>query len=159
MLLEPDLIHQIANFIANEGSLGQWCRKRDVRFNNVYGWIHDDRQRLSIYAKAIEARGARLTDKVQDRMEALLDADPRKAAGRNGKILALNKLPDSVAAAMTEVSQSPRGEVKLKLVAPDRAVELAGRHLGMFRDKVEVSGDIGISTRLAAARQRASSRK
>lgn len=159
LLLEPSTLDSICESVANRGSLGTWCAQKDVRFSSVHGWLHADRERLAQYARALEAAKARMEAKVTDRIEALLDADPRKAAGRGGKILALNKLPDSVAAAMTEVSQSPRGEVKLKMVPPDRAVELAGRSLGMFRDKVEVSGDIGISTRLAAARKRASAGK
>lgn len=44
--------------------------------------------------------------------------------------------------------------MEMKLHDKSRALELLGRHLGMFTDKLEVSGTVNLATRLAAARRR-----
>ena len=43
---------------------------------------------------------------------------------------------------------------KIKFADRDRALELLGRHLKMFTEKLEVTGIDGLADRLAKARQR-----
>lgn len=71
-----------------------------------------------------------------------------------------SELTDDEAALVSEVSEtvSQAGTaVKLKTHDKVRALELLGKHLGMFVDKVEHSGAIagGLAERMAAARTRA----
>lgn len=47
--------------------------------------------------------------------------------------------------AIQEVSVSDKGTFKFKLYDKQKALELMGRHLGMFIDKVEHSGNVDIS--------------
>jgi len=44
--------------------------------------------------------------------------------------------------------------MEMKIHDKTRALELLGRHLGLFTDKLEVSGTVNLATRLAAARRR-----
>lgn len=154
LMLDPSTLDSICEFVANRGTVIRWCREKDIRFNEVWGWLHGEKDRLAAYAKALEVSKARLEAKVTDRMEEMMDADVRDAVGPKGRLLPTKKLPDAVARSVVEISDTPRGGTKLKLVAPDRSTEMMGRHLGMFRDKLDVKVEGGIAGRLAAARQR-----
>ena len=54
-----------------------------------------------------------------------------------------DKIDDDTAAALSEVSQTKEGALKIKLHDKKGALELLGRHLGLFKDKVEHSGPGG----------------
>ena len=49
--------------------------------------------------------------------------------------------------AIQEVSINSRGTFTFKLYDKQKALELMGRHLGMFNDKLELSGNVDISER------------
>ncbi|HQN14164.1 MAG TPA: terminase small subunit, partial [Quisquiliibacterium sp.] len=71
-----------------------------------------------------------------------------------------SELTDDEAALVSEVAETVSaagGGLKLKTHDKVKALELLGKHLGMFVDKVEHSGAIagGLAERMAAARQRA----
>ena len=63
-------------------------------------------------------------------------------------------LADAEAALVAEIVAPQGRTVKIKLYDRLKALELLGRHLGMFRDRMEVSGFPGIAERLEAAAQR-----
>ncbi len=52
------------------------------------------------------------------------------------------------------VKQTKEG-LQVMMRSQDKALELIGRHLAMFTDKVELSGKVGLADRLEAARKRA----
>lgn len=59
------------------------------------------------------------------------------------QMVASEELDDETAAAIAEVSQNTTGGVKIKLHDKRAALVDIGRHLGMFRDRVEHSGPNG----------------
>ena len=68
-----------------------------------------------------------------------------------------DKLTDDQRAAIQGVRPTNFGW-EIKLCDKIKALELLGRHIGMFADKLEVKGSIDIASVLAAARGRASNR-
>ena len=62
-------------------------------------------------------------------------------------------LSDDQRAAIASIKQGANG-VEIKLHDKIKALELLGRHIGMFTDKLEVKGAIDIASVLAAARGR-----
>ena len=59
------------------------------------------------------------------------------------QMVASEELDDETAAAIAEVSQNTTGGVKIKLHDKRAALVDIGRHLGMFKDRVEHSGPNG----------------
>ena len=57
------------------------------------------------------------------------------------QIVASEDIDDETAAAIAEISQTSNGGVKIKLHDKRAALVDMGRHLGMFKDKVEHSAD------------------
>lgn len=161
--MERSSLDQLCATIAGGGTLAEWCKARGVLYRLAYEWVHGDVDHLKAYAKALEARAANLTDRVIGGFRTISEADPRLAFDAGGKLLPIHKLPDSIAMASAgvEVAVDDDGEAttKLRLNSRDRALESLGRHLGMFKDRLEVSGSIGFADRLRAARHRASQPK
>lgn len=63
-------------------------------------------------------------------------------------------LPDEITAAIAEVRQTRDG-IAIKMHSKSAGVELAARHFGMLKEKLEISADDDLSAVLAAARARA----
>lgn len=120
----------------------------------------------------IEARVAELVHKGAEKAEATIErvlkelgrigfSDLRKAFTPNGALLPPEEWDDDTAAAIAavEVVTRPTGERdeldrpivehvhKLKLWDKNSALEKIAKHLGMFVDRVEHSGEIGVTTK------------
>lgn len=158
ILAEPEALDEICHYIADRHTLADWCKAKVMRYMVVYSWLHDDKDRLDRYSKALEVRNQHLTDRVVSGLTTITDADHRLAFDKRGKLLQPHKLPDSIAGAVAgiDVTTNERGErtTKLKLNSRDRGHELLGRHLGMFRDRVELDVKHSFAERLKAARER-----
>lgn len=91
--------------------------------------------------------------------EALLDeGELRFAVANQVELISSDKIDDDTAAAIAEVKMTDKGGLSLKLHDKRAALVDIGRHLGMFKDRVDVtSGDekleadeVSRATRLAA---------
>lgn len=88
--------------------------------------------------------------------------DVRQLHDGEGKLLAIHELPDDVAHSISsidiykdftegvEIGETKRFKLHDKL----KAFELLGRHLKLFTDKVELSGQVSLAEKLERARKR-----
>lgn len=89
-------------------------------------------------------------------------ADIRRIFRDGGELIPIHELDDETASALAgcDIVTVQKGEgaveyvAKVKLGDKLQALQLIGRHLGMFQDRLEVTGNIGLADRLAAARRR-----
>jgi phage terminase small subunit len=63
----------------------------------------------------------------------------------NIQIVASEEIDEDTAAAIAEISQNATGGIKVKLHDKRAALVDLGRHLGLFKDKVEHSGSINLN--------------
>lgn len=163
LLAEPETLDDLCALIADRRTLSEWCKAKSVRYMVAYNWLHDDKDRLSRYSKALEVRNAHLSDRVITGLVAISDADHRQAFDKKGKLLQPHQLPDSLVGAVAgiDIVTGERGErtTKLKLNDRGQAHERLGRHLGMFRDRLEVDMNHSFAAKLEAARQRVAKAK
>jgi phage terminase small subunit len=100
----------------------------------------------TIVQKAMDARADRVNVRADDVLRELARigfADLRKAvtwSGGSVNLVPSESLDDDTAAAVSEVRQTADG-VAIKLHSKPDALQQMGRHLGMFKDKVELSTD------------------
>lgn len=121
-------------------------------------------------AEALAAREKR-TGVTQDRVIRELArigfSDIRTLFDEGGNLRKMADLPDEVAAAVASVEVVTKslgeGEVeyvhKIKLWDKPKALEMIGRHLKMFTDKIEVDASSGFAELLKRSRERARSRR
>ena len=118
---------------------------------------------IAVQQKAREARTGVTADRVIRELARIAFGNMRAVMrwGADGVSLReSSELTDDEAALVSEVAETVSaagGGLKLKTHDKVKALELLGKHLGMFVDKVEHSGAIagGLAERMAAARQRA----
>lgn len=118
---------------------------------------------IAVHQKAREARTGVTADRVISELARIAFGNQRAVMtwGADGVSLREStELTDDEAALVSEVAEtvSAAGNgLKLKTHDKVKALELLGKHLGMFVDKVEHSGSIagGLAERMAAARKRA----
>ena len=95
-----------------------------------------------------EARTGVTADRVLTELARVAFGDPRKVMswGPDGVTLTSSRdLSDDEAALVAEASETTSangGSIKMKMNDKMKALELLGKHLGMFTDKVEHSGSI-----------------
>jgi phage terminase small subunit len=72
---------------------------------------------------------------VLERLKKIVEADPRKAFGPDGRALLPTELPDELAIAIAGIEVGDT--TKIRLVDRLKALELIGKHIGMFVDRVQ----------------------
>ena len=124
----------------------------------------------------IDKQDAKLNEKLELSVEWVIrrlmrraNIDPRKFYNADGSLKSVTELDDDAAACLAGVeieklyqhfgkgqAQNTGTLTKIKYCDPDRSLEMLGRHLKMFTDKVELTGAEQLVARLQAARVRIS---
>lgn len=123
--------------------------------------------------KAIQAgmdkRAERLeitSDRVLNEIGKMAFFDPRKLLNEDGSPKPIHELDDDTAMAIAGIEMVTKGNevhgyadvLKIKLADKSKNLELLGRHLKLFTDRIEVDVSDELATRLKAARERAKNR-
>lgn len=131
--------------------------------------------RIPKVSEAVAAKQKKVAEKLElDATMVLKDllvharADFRRAYDKDGRLLPVHEIPDDVALAITSTKvfeewgsdgdggKVPVGEVReVKFSDKLRALELLGKHLKLFTDKLEVKVDGSFADLLKKARERA----
>ena len=104
--------------------------------------------------QAIERRAARLNikaDRVLDEFCKIAFADRAGIAQvKRGRVIVTDtsKLTDEQKAALSEVSETQSG-ISVKLESKTEALKMIGKHLGMFVEKIEHSGNVKLTNQLS----------
>jgi phage terminase small subunit len=93
--------------------------------------------------KAIKWRGHLVSE--EDNPEGGDIAVIKTVVTNHVELIDSDKLDDDTAAAVSEISQNQSGGIKLKLHDKRAALVDIGKHLGMFKDRLELSGDMAVT--------------
>lgn len=101
-------------------------------------------------------------DRVLKEIARLAFFDPRRLLNGDGTPKAIHELDDDTAAAVAGIDIVTKGNedlgyadvMKIKLADKSKNLELLGRHLKLFTDKIEVDVGADLATRMKEARER-----
>ncbi len=101
-------------------------------------------------------------DRVLKEISRLAFFDPRKLLNADGTPKSIHELDDDTAAAVAGIDIVTRGNedlgyadiMKVKLADKSKNLELLGRHLKLFTDKIEVDVSDSLADRIKEARER-----
>jgi phage terminase small subunit len=116
--------------------------------------------------QGMDARAKRndiTSDRVLKEIARLAFFDPRKLLNADGTPKSIHELDDDTAAAVAGIDIVTRGNedlgyadiMKVKLADKSKNLELLGRHLKLFTDKIEVDVSDSLADRIKEARERA----
>lgn len=145
---EPDFIDDICDEIASTThTLVEISIKHDIRYHELYQWVHSDPDRMAAYVKALESRNANLQDRVLRALVRVAEFDIRELYDEHGNLKSVQELPEHVAKVIASMDMEAvvgaDGGVRMvptKIRTADRmrGIENIGRHTQMFTDKVAV---------------------
>lgn len=157
MALTPLIQRFVDEYIIDFNALESYIRAgykctRKSALANAYRLLTREDVQEAIREKQLErSRRTEITsDRVLVEIARLAFNDPRKAFDKYGSLLPIKDWPDEVAAAISSIKVKEIadqdgnviGELKeVKFWDKGKQIELAGKHLGMFTDKVQHSGD------------------
>jgi phage terminase small subunit len=109
-------------------------------------------------AEAMESRSRRTgitADRVLQELAAIAFADPRRLFDPDGAPLPLSDLDDDIARAVATVEHGPAGGVgggpaaaRMRLHDKLKALEMLGRHLGLFSERLRLTGELTATHRV-----------
>jgi hypothetical protein len=142
-LVEPESMEKLCDYISDGHTLSEYCAEYKLKFRMVHDFIHADNTKLALFNAASNARTAQLEDGVLSSLRNAATIDPRKFFDNSGKLVNVQDLPDNVAASITEISSVVDKEgdetVKIKYTPRHTANQDLGKHLGMFKDRIDLT--------------------
>lgn len=161
LLADPATLDDVLSFVMDGGTVAEWAVSKDVQSGALRVWFEADPDRAKMLADAETTRRAQLTDVAFTTIRQLATTDIRTAFKADGTLKKPKDLPDDLAAAVngieTTVGEDGQTRTRLRFTPRDRGVELLGRTLSLFKDRLAVDLQVGLADRLQAARKRVAS--
>lgn len=149
---KEETIDEICAHVANGGALTGLCDVWQVRYSDIVVWIYQDKSRSIPYENALRANGEWMVNKLLDELRKIATVDIRRAYDEHGALKPIAEIPAEVAGCIqaieTEELFHGKGEdreqigyvKRVKFWDKLKSIELLGKKLALFIDRVEHSG-------------------
>lgn len=154
---EKEILEQIVAVLVNGGSLLALCQESKIIYSRVVSWIAETEHRTKAYDTGLTARNEWMVQRVLDEVRRIATVDIRDAFKVNGDLKDIRDMPGDLARAIQQISISStkNGEnVTLKFVPKLGALELLGKQVDMFHNKVSHSADESLEALIKAVADR-----
>lgn len=165
LLSNPNALDIICAHIASLGTIEDLALTWGVNYGHIAIWLDKTPERRSAHLSALKARDRLRAERAMVQLDAIANSDLRKLYDSEGRLLPVSQWPDDIAQAVAGVDvfeefagtgreRTKIGETrKIKLWDKLRGIELIGKTLAMFTDKVEVSGKITLEALVAGSNE------
>lgn len=148
-LAREDALDQLCETVSQGESLSELCTRRGLWWGMVWDWLQDD-ERWKRFARAETQRDALMLRQVLAEIHRLAMIDPGDLYDDDGKLRPIKDIPAPVRACIVSLesveyfeghgrAREHAGTIrKVKLTDKLRALELLGKQLDMFADKLNV---------------------
>jgi len=141
-LKEEDRLDFICSWVSNGGSLIDLCKNLSIQYSPVIRWINKEDDRRKQYDVALKDREEWMVQELINELKKICSVDVRRAFDSEGNILSPHEMPEEVVKAMGAFDIDDTGRVKVKFLDKLKAIEVLGKNLKMFVDRVEHSGSL-----------------
>lgn len=140
----------ICSFVANGGSIVNLCKTWDCGYAEVLNWIRRDDARSKQYEQAITDRSEWTIEQILRELKMIAMFDLRDIYDKNNRLKPIHEWPEHAAKAVEAVKVDEivedgthMGETKqVKIWSKLKAIELLGKNLQIFIDRLDVSGSL-----------------
>ena len=132
----------ILDHVSNGGTLTTYCKDRCLPFGDTRAWVTRHPLRNKLYKEALMSREDYLAQSLINMIIELVRHDPGKVITDTGAIKPLSQWPPEARAAIKSFKVDPLTNQITDVQFTDRlkAIEMAGRTIGVFAKKVQVEG-------------------
>lgn len=154
LLLIPNIFEIVCSAVANGGSLTQLCADWGVRYYDVITWITSDIERNKTYNKSILARDEWFVSTLLRELQLIATADIKDMFDEHGSLKPIDDWPPGLSKCVEAIQVDEIWEgtgkdreqtgltKRIKFNSKLKAIELLGKYLKMFIDRVELSGTV-----------------
>jgi len=137
--------------VASGGSLIDICKMKGLSYPDALRWVYDPAEpsRKEFFERALRDRTEWVIEKILRELRTLADTNIKDAYAPNGDLLPIADMPEPLQKAISSVESAEEFEGrgnqkekvaevrKVKLWDKLRALELLGRNLKLFTDRLE----------------------
>lgn len=140
---DPNLIMTICDNIINGSSLTSLSKVWEVKYSDLYRWVVSDEDRNELYQRALEQKKDFLSSRIIDELKNIGFADLRTAYDDNFNLKPVSEWPDELASIIGSLKRTDTG-IEIKANDKMKALEMMGKEMSMFSNKVEHSGKLSL---------------
>lgn len=156
VIANPETLDTICQHVANGGSLIDLCQLWEVRYSDIHAWIYNNADPKAAYEIALKARGEWFVQRVLKEFKSIAILDLKDAYDEHGNLKDIKDIPANVRAAIASIEteelyssgRNPEylGRVrKIKFNDKLKALELIGKNLFMFVDRIVHQGNVAVT--------------
>lgn len=149
---EADTMDTICTHVAQGGSLIDLCEGWDVVYGKIVGWVNADKGRKDLYNQSLQDRNEWAKEAILHQLREIANVDIRSLFDDKGNMLPPHKWDPDVAKAVAgyDVTFTEFGDnKKLKMNDKLKAIELIGKTMAMFSDRVHHTGELTLADLVA----------
>ena len=147
LVLDENLELLIFNHVSNGGSLTGLCQDWEIPYYKMAAWIKDDDKRKRDYEFAVELRGEWYRETVFAQLRDLSTYNIIDAYDDEGETKNLTEVPKDLQRAIASIKKTSRVEkdgseiltTELKFFDKIKAINLLGKEVGMFHNKIDIN--------------------
>lgn len=150
--LAPELdLEDICSFVSDGGTVAAYCSNNRLSYRHVRGWFKENEHRTSKLTDARSARDELRAQYLMSMVTEIASFDPSQIFDDAGNMLPVQQWPQSARAALGAYETDKLGQPKVKFVNRLDAAKMAGRELGIFKEKVTVEGKLTLADLVSQA--------
>jgi hypothetical protein len=151
--LKPNFMPSLLDAMANGDLLIDVCTRMNVKYSDVMGYIMADTDRKLAWNAAVKDGQSHLVNTLISELKAMRGFNIKDALNSDGTVRRIEDIPEALQKAITsiEVREVFDEEGKLtgfiktiKLADKHKSIDMLGKQLNMFIDKIVVSGAVDV---------------
>ena len=139
-------VDDICTHVSNGGSLIDLCRIWKVHYGRIISWIRDNPEWSERYDDALNDRVEWCRENVLLEMRRMAFSDIKDIFNEDGSIKGPKYWPKEVSSIIKSIDFDDEGEVKkVTLWNKEKSLEMLGKNMSLFIERVEHSGKVTLS--------------
>jgi len=144
-----EFMEQVCMSISHGGSLIELCKAWRVKFGRMLNWIRLDDDRSIRYNDALNSRNDWAKERILIELKRIGTSQINSIYDDDGEILPIKEWPDEVSSIVKSV-EFDEGEIKkIAFWNKEKCLELLGKTIQMFIDRVEHTGKVTLEDVIA----------